>query len=74
VQQQVPRPAIVDNIGNRSRTPGQASATEERSPQRVAGTVLQFNLSEELATLRREKVWRRGEHNAKALVKEPDLR
>jgi quercetin dioxygenase-like cupin family protein len=72
---QQPDPSrLVDQAGGRTRPAGQTSATAERSAQRVAGTVLQFNLSEELATLRREEVWRRGEHNAKTLVKDADLR
>jgi quercetin dioxygenase-like cupin family protein len=73
MQQQDPF-RVVDHAGGRTRPPSQTSATAERSPQRVAGAVLQFNLSEELATLRQEEVWRQGEHNAKTLVKEPDLR
>ncbi|HEX5416672.1 MAG TPA: AraC family ligand binding domain-containing protein, partial [Chloroflexota bacterium] len=33
-----------------------------------------FDLAAEIAQLHREEAWRRGDHNAITLVKEPDLR
>lgn len=55
----------------------QAAAHEpsgaQRVPQPLSGTVLDFNLAEEAARLRKEPAWEHG-RNAKTLIKFPDLR
>lgn len=53
---------------------GETTGTSERSPQRLAGTALAFDLAQEVARLRGEAAWQRGDRNAKILVKEPDFR
>jgi len=52
---------------------GETTGTDERAPQRLAAPVLVFDLVGETARLHGEHAWQRG-HNAKTLVKEPDLR
>lgn len=50
------------------------SGTPERLVAPMAGPVLEFNLSQELALLHRESVWEAFGRNSKTLVKQPDLR
>lgn len=71
--QQSPTPPASSGAG-RTRPAGQTSATGERSPQWLAGTMLKFDLDRELEALRGEEEWKQGGHNAKALVKETSLR
>ena len=60
---------------SQSHPPGETTGTSERAPQRMASTVLAFDLAQEAAQLLREEVgWQHGDRNAKTLVKEPDLR
>ena len=53
---------------------GETTGTPERPAQRLAAPVLTFDLPAELAHLRGEPAWARGDRNAKTLVKEPDFR
>jgi quercetin dioxygenase-like cupin family protein len=53
---------------------GETTGTPERPAQRLAAPVLTFDLPAELAQLRGEPAWARGDRNAKTLVKEPDFR
>ena len=50
------------------------SGTPERLVAPMAGPVLDFNLSDELALLHRESEWESFGRNSKTLVKQPDLR
>ncbi len=50
------------------------SGTPERLVTPMAGPVLEFNLSDELALLHRESEWKSVGRNSKTLVKQPDLR
>jgi quercetin dioxygenase-like cupin family protein len=65
---------MTDRVPGQKRPPGQTSATTERLAQQVQGAVLSFDLIEEIAALRAENAWQRGDHNTKTLVKEADLR
>ncbi len=58
----------------RSRPQGETTGTAERPAQHLAGPALTFDLTAEARQLRAEEAWRRGEHNAKTLMKEPDFR
>ena len=58
----------------RSRPDGETTKTDERLPQHLTGPLLSFGLDQEIAALRREDAWERGDHNAKTLVKDEDLR
>jgi quercetin dioxygenase-like cupin family protein len=53
---------------------GETTGTSERAPQRLAGPVLAFDLTREVAQLHEQAAWQRFGHNAKTLVKEPDFR
>jgi len=54
--------------------PGETTGTGERPPQRLAGSLLAFDLAREVALLREEGAWQQGDRNTKTLVKEPDFR
>jgi quercetin dioxygenase-like cupin family protein len=58
----------------RSRPEGETTRTDERPPQHLAEPLLTFGLDQEIAALRREDAWERGDHNAKTLVKDEELR
>ena len=58
----------------RTRPEGETTKTSERSPQHLSGSSLTFDLDQEIAALRQEDAWVRGDHNAKTLVKDVDLR
>jgi quercetin dioxygenase-like cupin family protein len=53
---------------------GKWSGTPERLVAPMAGPVLEFDLSQELALLHRESEWKSFGRNSKTLVKQPDLR
>ncbi len=59
---------------DRTRPLGQTTGSAERPAQRLVAPVLTFDLASEASQLRAEEAWRRGSHNAKTLVKEPDFR
>ena len=54
--------------------PGETSDSPQRPSQRLTGAVLSFTLQDEIARLRSEPAWQRGERNAITLTKEPDFR
>lgn len=58
----------------RTHPVGETTGTPERPAQHLAGPALSFDLVAEIEQLRREEAWRRGDHNAITLAKEPDLR
>jgi quercetin dioxygenase-like cupin family protein len=45
-----------------------------REPRALTGTALTFDLAEEALALKREAPWQAHGHNAKTLVKHPDVR
>src|SRR6266571_4623822 len=53
---------------------GTTTGSDERPAQRLAGTLLLFDLTAELAQLQAESTWELGDRNAITLVKEGDLR
>lgn len=59
---------------DRDRPLGETTGTAERPAQHLAGPALTFDLAAEARQLRAEEAWRRGEHNAKTLMKEADFR
>ncbi len=58
----------------RDRPLGETTGTPERPAQHLAGPMLTFDLAAEARQIRAEEAWRRGEHNAKTLMKERDFR
>ena len=59
---------------SKAHPPGETTGTSERAPQRMASTVLAFDLAQEVARLHEQGAWQHGDRNAKTLVKEPDFR
>ena len=57
------------DIPSTPHPPGATTGTDERPPQRLADTVLTFDLAREVAQLRAERAWHAGDRNAKTLVK-----
>ena len=53
---------------------GETSGSPQRPAQRLTGTALTFDLAAEVAGLRSEASWQRGDRNAKTLVKEAAFR
>ncbi|HWO89543.1 MAG TPA: cupin domain-containing protein [Chloroflexota bacterium] len=53
---------------------GETSSSPQRPAQRLAASVLTFDLAALLEQVRHEASWERGDHNAMTLVKEPDFR
>lgn len=58
----------------RHNPPGWTSTTSERPAQHMTATALSFDLDREVKQLRSEPGWLRGDHDAKTLVKEAELR
>jgi quercetin dioxygenase-like cupin family protein len=54
--------------------PGTTTGSDDRPAQQLAGALLFFDLSAELAQLQAEPTWDSGDRNAITLVKEGDLR
>jgi hypothetical protein len=54
--------------------PGETSPSPQRPAQHLRLPLLTFDLMAELAQLQQEESWRRGDRNAKTLVKESGLR
>jgi quercetin dioxygenase-like cupin family protein len=65
---------VPEQHSERSRPVGETTETNERPPQHLAGQLLSFELDQEIAALRQEDAWERGDQNAKTLVKDKDLR
>jgi quercetin dioxygenase-like cupin family protein len=59
--------------GTTRHGPGETSGSPQRPAQRLTGELLTFDLDAELRQLRSEPAWRRGDRNAKTLVKVPAL-
>jgi quercetin dioxygenase-like cupin family protein/iron-sulfur cluster repair protein YtfE (RIC family) len=59
---------------DRDRPPGQTTGSPQRPAQRLAGAVLDFDLSAEIEGLHQETAWQQGDRNAKTLVHAPDFR
>ncbi len=58
----------------RQRPPGETSGSRQRPARNLAGSALAFDLAAELASLKREESWGRGDRNARTLVEEPGFR
>jgi quercetin dioxygenase-like cupin family protein len=54
--------------------PGELAGSPQRPAHQLVGPVLSFDLAQEIATLRQEASWQRGDRNARTLVAEPSLR
>lgn len=59
---------------HRDRPFGETAGSQQRPARRLVGPALQFDLSEELASLKEEPTWREGDRNARTLVEEPSYR
>ncbi len=58
----------------RQRPLGETSGSHQRPARRLAGSALAFDFAAELASLKREETWRRGDRDARTLVEEPGFR
>lgn len=65
---------MADGNQARTRPAGETTKTEERPHQHLIGSALTFDLDAGIAGLRWEEAWQRGDHNAKALVKDDEIR
>jgi quercetin dioxygenase-like cupin family protein len=54
--------------------PSAAAGGPQRSERPLVGSVLSFDLAQEIAALQQEETWHRGDRNARTLVQEPTLR
>jgi quercetin dioxygenase-like cupin family protein len=59
---------------HRDRPPGQTSGSEQRAARRLAASALDFDLDAELASLRQEPSFQRGDRNGRTLVEETGFR
>jgi quercetin dioxygenase-like cupin family protein len=59
---------------DRDRQPGETSGSTQRPARRLAASSLDFDLAVELALLKQEPSWVRGDRNARTLVEAPGLR
>jgi quercetin dioxygenase-like cupin family protein len=53
---------------------GETSGTAQRPARRLAASSLDFDLEVEMASLKHEASWQRGDRNARTLVEEPGFR
>lgn len=58
----------------RDRPPGETGGSSQRSARQLAAPLLTFDLSQEIASLKQEPSWQRGDRNARTLVQEPGFR
>jgi quercetin dioxygenase-like cupin family protein len=52
----------------RDRPPGKTSGSEQRPARELTGAAMDFDMATELATLKQEPSWQRGDRNARTLV------
>lgn len=58
----------------RTRPADTTSGSDQRPSRLLAGPALRFDLTAELASLKRELSWQQADRNARTLVREPELR
>jgi quercetin dioxygenase-like cupin family protein len=58
----------------RDRPLGETSGSEQRPARRLASASMAFDLDAELASLKQEPSWQRGDRNGRTLVEESGLR
>lgn len=58
----------------RDRPTGETSGSDQRPARRLAAPVLTFDLAEEIASLKQEASWVRGDRNARTLVEDSGFR
>ncbi len=58
----------------RDRPAGETGGSSQRPPRQVAAPLLTFDLAQELASLKQETSWHRGDRNARTLVQESGFR
>jgi quercetin dioxygenase-like cupin family protein len=63
-----------DTSSSRERPPGETGGSPQRPARQVAAPALAFDLAAELASLKEEASWQRGDRNARTLVEEPTMR
>jgi quercetin dioxygenase-like cupin family protein len=56
------------NTPQRDRPLGETSGSEQRPARELTGAAMQFDMATELATLKQEPSWQRGDRNARTLV------
>jgi quercetin dioxygenase-like cupin family protein len=57
-----------------AKTTSAAESWTGREPHPMTGTALSFNLAQEAEALKQEPTWQQHGHNAKTLIKHPDVR
>jgi quercetin dioxygenase-like cupin family protein len=57
-----------------AKTTSAAESWTGREPHPMTGTALTFNLATEAEALKEEPPWQQSGHNAKTLIKHPDVR
>lgn len=58
----------------RDRPAGETSGSDQRPARRLAASVLTFDLATEIASLKQEASWTRGDRNARTLVEDASFR
>jgi quercetin dioxygenase-like cupin family protein len=58
----------------RDRPLGQTSGSDQRPARELTGAAMDFDLAAELATLKQEASWQRGDRNARTLVERGGIR
>lgn len=58
----------------RGRPLGETAGSTQRPARQLAASAIAFDLAAELASLKEEASWQRGDRNARTLVEEPTLR
>src|SRR5689334_18204026 len=66
--------AMAEKLANSYQRRGETTGSPQRPAERLADSVLTFDLAAELAQLRHEASWERADHNADTLVHEPEFR
>ena len=59
---------------NRHRPLGETSGSDQRPSRELTGAAMAFDIAVELATLKQEPSWQRGDRNARTLIEREGFR